>query len=120
MNPENLAPLTVPPPIPQNRGISESDLVCPQEKSRFIILLIVSIAVWLLLAITGVGLFFALLIGLFIWFAGGMLVARLRAESVEITPKQMPELYGPSAAGTDQCVKRNQADRDKEVEVRRL
>jgi Zn-dependent protease with chaperone function len=73
---------------------SESDLVYPQEKSRFVILLIASIAAWLLLAITGVGLIFALLIGLFIWFAGGLLVARLRAESVEITPKQMPELYG--------------------------
>jgi Zn-dependent protease with chaperone function len=91
---ENLAPLTVPPPIPKKGMISESDLVCPQEKSRFVILLIASIAAWLLLAITGVGLFFALLIGLFIWFAGGLLVARLRAQSVEITPKQLPELYG--------------------------
>ena len=67
MNPENPAPLTVPPLIPQNRAISEADLDCSQEKSRFVILLIVSIVAWLLLAITGVGLFFALLIGLFIW-----------------------------------------------------
>ena len=94
MSIENLTPSPVPPPLPQDRTISGSDLVCPQEKSRFVILLVFSIAVWLLLAITGIGLFFALLIGLFVWLAGGLLVARLRTESVEITPKQMPELYG--------------------------
>jgi Zn-dependent protease with chaperone function len=94
MTPENLAPLPVPPPIPQTRTISEPDLICPQEKSRFVILLVFSVVVWLLLAITVFGFFYALLIGFFVWFAGGLLVARLRAESVEITPKQMPELYG--------------------------
>jgi Zn-dependent protease with chaperone function len=94
MSPENLAPSPIPPPIPQKPTISESDLVSPQEKSRFVILLVFSIAVWLLLAITVVGLFCALLVGFFVWFAGGLLVARLRAESVEITPNQMPELFG--------------------------
>jgi nitrate reductase NapE component len=109
MNTENLAPSPVPPPIPQNRTSAEPDLVCPQEKSRFVILLVFSIVVWLLLAITVVGLFFALLVGFFVWFADGLLVARLRAESVEITTeglclhaarKSCPLLFGVIANGT--------------------
>ncbi len=68
-------------------------LVDPREKTYFTILLVFSILAWVLIAITLVGIFYAAMFALFIWLGHGLLVAGLRAEGVEVTPAQMPELH---------------------------
>jgi len=70
-----------------------SALVHPREQSLFVLLLIFSVSIWLLLALSIVGLFYALLLGVAAWFGAGLLAAQLRSEAVEVTPSQMPELH---------------------------
>ena len=67
-------------------------LVDKREETYFVVLLVISILAWAIIALTCVGLPYALLIGLFLWVANGLLVARLRAEAVEISAQQTPEL----------------------------
>jgi Zn-dependent protease with chaperone function len=68
-------------------------LTLPKEKTYFTILLIVSILLWIIIAVTIFGIFYALLIGLVAWMASGLLAARLKSESVEVTCSQLPVLY---------------------------
>lgn len=72
---------------------STSPLVDPREERYFVILLVISILVWALVVLTCFTLPYVLLIGLFLWMANGLLVARLRSEGVEVTPEQEPALY---------------------------
>jgi Zn-dependent protease with chaperone function/competence protein ComGC len=85
LQPPPLAPI---PPV----GLAPHTLTLPKENSRFILVLLVSIAVWLGLAITMIGIFYALLFGFFLWLGNGLLTAYLRAEAVRVGPDQLPEL----------------------------
>jgi Zn-dependent protease with chaperone function len=74
-------------------GLSVRDLVVPKEKLYFILVLIVSVLVWALLALMIVPIFYAVIFFIFIWFANGLLAARLRADGVKVDAGQLPELH---------------------------
>ncbi|MBP6865891.1 MAG: M48 family metalloprotease [Candidatus Didemnitutus sp.] len=80
---------TVIPPV----RLSPANLTVAKENTYFVWVLIVSILAWLGLALTIVGLLYALLFGVFLWLGNGLLVAYLRAEAVRVTERQMPELH---------------------------
>ncbi|HSY54568.1 MAG TPA: M48 family metalloprotease [Opitutaceae bacterium] len=66
----------------------------PKEKTYYTFVLIISVLVWLVLAITIVGLFYAALFAFVIWLGNGLLTAHLRAEAVRVDEQQLPQLYG--------------------------
>lgn len=73
-------------------GLSPQTLTVSKEKSYFVWVLIISVLVWLGLAVSIVGLIYAAFFGLIIWFGNGLLIAYLRAEAVRVGPDQLPEL----------------------------
>jgi Zn-dependent protease with chaperone function/competence protein ComGC len=72
-------------------------LTLPKEKSYFIFIAIFSVLVWIGLAITIVGLIYALMFGLFAWIGNGLLIAYLRSEAVRVDESQLPELHATFA-----------------------
>lgn len=76
------------PPV----GLSATTLTIPKERTYHVWVVVISVLFWGLIAITIVGLFYAALIGFFLWLGNGLLVAYLRAEAVRVNEKQMPEL----------------------------
>ncbi|ACB74452.1 M48 family metalloprotease [Opitutus terrae] len=93
-----------PPPLAPTApvGLTPANLTVPKEASRFVIVLILSILVWLALAVTMIGLFYAVIFGFFLWLGNGLLTAYLRAEAVRVGPEQLPEL---DASLRDVCQK---------------
>lgn len=73
--------------------IAGDQLVFKKENTYFNLLLVISIFGWLVLLLTIFGIFYALLIGLAAWMASGLLAARLKSESVELTRDQLPVLF---------------------------
>lgn len=93
--------MLIPPSLnPASPHLSLDALTAPKEKSYFIPILIVSILVWGFLALSLVGLLYAVLIGFFLWLGNGLLIAYLRSEAVRVGPDQLPEL---DAAFKDVC-----------------
>lgn len=89
------------PPLPQPPvGLTLGRLSTPKESTYFSLVLIISILVWLALAITIVGLAYAAAFAVFLWLGNGLLVAYLRAEAVKVSPEQLPRL---SAAFNEVC-----------------
>ncbi|HKB57645.1 MAG TPA: M48 family metalloprotease [Lacunisphaera sp.] len=80
------------PPVPP-LGLSLGKLTLPKEGTYFVFVLVISILFWALLAISIVGIFYALFIGFFVWLGNGLLVAHLRAEAVRVDERQLPELH---------------------------
>lgn len=72
-----------------------NNLVNPKENTYFTVLLVFAIILWIFILIFG--LVIALGLGLVVWFTHGLLVARLRSESVRVTAQQYPELYASFA-----------------------
>ncbi len=70
-----------------------SDLTLPKEKTYGRIVLTLAVIVWIVLAFTLVGAFYALLFGIIGWLGHGLLAAHLRAESVKVSERQLPQLY---------------------------
>jgi len=68
-------------------------LVDAREETYFWILAAFSALVWLVVALTCFGIFYVAMIAGFLWLGHGLLVARLRAEGVELTPNQAPEIH---------------------------
>jgi Zn-dependent protease with chaperone function len=58
----------------------------------FVFVLIISLIVWLLLALPVFPIFYILIFAIAIWFGNGLLVARLRADGVKVDAGQLPEL----------------------------
>jgi Zn-dependent protease with chaperone function len=77
---------------PMNELTPET-LVLPKEKTYFTIILIISLAVWALLALTIVPIFYAIIGFIFVWIGNGLLVAHLKAEGIKISKEQLPELH---------------------------
>lgn len=73
--------------------LSPHTLTAPKERTYFTFAVIVSVIAWLLLAVTIIGIPYALLFGFFIWIANGVLVAHLRSEAVRVSESQFPRLY---------------------------
>ena len=78
------------------------DLTLPKERTYFTLVLIISVAVWVLLAVLIIPIFYALIVAVFIWFANGLVVARLRADGVKVDGDQLPKLH---AALRDVCAR---------------
>ncbi len=73
-------------------GLSLGRLGAPKESTYFTFVLIVSILVWVALAFSIVGLFYAAMFGVFFWLGNGLLIAYLRSEAVRVGPAQLPRL----------------------------
>ncbi len=78
------------PPLPSQ---TIPVLTAPKEKTYFVWVLLASMAVWLLLALSIAGLFYAVFFGVMLWFGNGLLIAHLRSEAVKVGPNQLPELH---------------------------
>lgn len=65
----------------------------PTEIPLRIVIMLVSLAIWALLALSIVGLIYALMIGLFLFFAHVAFIAHVRGSGVRIGPEQFPELW---------------------------
>ena len=79
------------PPLPP-AGLNLANLTLPKEQTYFAFVLVVSVLVWGLLAVSLIGLAYAAFFAFFLWLGNGLLVARLRSEAVRVDEKQMPEL----------------------------
>ena len=70
-----------------------SDLTETKENSYFTLMLVFSILCWLFIAITIIGIFYALLFGIMFWIGHGLLIAHLRSECVLVNEQQLPTLH---------------------------
>ena len=84
------------PPVPPV-GLSPANLTLPKEGTYFVFVLILSILFWVLLAVSMVGIIYALFIGFFVWLGNGLLIAYLRSEAVRVSERQLPELHATFA-----------------------
>jgi Zn-dependent protease with chaperone function len=81
---------TTPPSL---SSLNLGSLTSERERRYFPWVIIVSVLVWLLLAVSMIGIVYALFIAFFIWLGHGLLAAHLRAEAVRVTERQLPELH---------------------------
>ena len=63
------------------------------EKSLQIMVILVSLAIWGLLAITIVGIIYVLFIAFFLFVSHLVFIAYIRGNGIKLSPDQMPELY---------------------------
>lgn len=84
-----MTPAPAAPPV----GLTAANLNVDKETTYFVFVLLISIAIWGLIVVTIVGVFYGLLIALFLWFGNGLLIAYLRAEAVRVSERQLPELH---------------------------
>ncbi|MDD2764044.1 MAG: M48 family metalloprotease [Opitutaceae bacterium] len=81
------------PPPAASLPLTPNTLTLPKERTYFSLVLIFSILVWLLLAVSIIGLIYAAVFAAVFWLANGLMVARLRSEAVKVDERQMPELH---------------------------
>jgi len=74
-------------------SLTPAQRTVPKEGTYFAVALVISILVWVGLAISIVGLFYGALFALFAWLGNGLLTAHLRAEAVQVSERQMPQLH---------------------------
>jgi Zn-dependent protease with chaperone function/Tfp pilus assembly major pilin PilA len=74
-------------------GLTLANLTLQKEKSYFIWVLLISIVVWLLIAVSIVGIFYAAFFAFFMWLGSGLLIAYLRSEAVRVDETQLPQLH---------------------------
>ncbi len=74
-------------------SLSIGNLTLPKEGTYFIFVLILSVLFWALIAVSIIGIVYALFIGFFVWLGNGLLIAYLRSEAVRVSERQLPELY---------------------------
>jgi hypothetical protein len=67
----------------------------PSEIPLFVVILVLSIILWIaiILGTMGIGLIYAIFIGLIFFFAHLSLIMHLRGSAVQLGPDQFPELY---------------------------
>lgn len=67
----------------------------PSEIPLFITILVVSILLWIVIAVAtvGIGVLYALLLGVFFFFVHAGFVMHLRGNAIQLGPDQFPELY---------------------------
>ena len=65
----------------------------PTEKPLFVLVLLLSLGLWAVLAISIIGLAYVALIGLFLFFVHLAFVTHLRGSAVRLGPAQFPELH---------------------------
>jgi Zn-dependent protease with chaperone function/competence protein ComGC len=74
-------------------SLTVGTLNLPKEKTYHTFVLIISLLVWLVLAVTVIGLLYAALLAFLIWLGHGLLIAHLRAEAVRVDENQLPQLH---------------------------
>jgi Zn-dependent protease with chaperone function len=87
MNPSS----SLPPALISNLQLD--NLTSAKERTYFPLVAIMSVLIWLAMALSIVGAFYAVLIGIFLWLGHGLLAAHLRAEAVRVSERQWPELH---------------------------
>jgi len=65
----------------------------PKERPLFVLGVVLSAVAWLVLAVTIVGLFYGVAIGLFLLVAQALFLAHVRGNGVRVSERQFPELY---------------------------
>ena len=79
-------------------ALTNQNLTLAKERTYFLVLAIISALVWLVCVVTVVPIIGVLAGAFFIWFAHGMLIARIKSEAVKVDEKQYPELARSFAA----------------------
>ncbi|SDU03904.1 Zn-dependent protease with chaperone function [Verrucomicrobium sp. GAS474] len=74
-------------------SLTPETLTLPKEKTYFQFALAISILAWIAVAITIIGIPYAIGAAIALFMANGLLIAKLRSESVEVTPEQLPQLH---------------------------
>jgi Zn-dependent protease with chaperone function/competence protein ComGC len=74
-------------------SLTVGTLNLPKEKTYHTFVLIISLLVWLVLAVTIIGLLYAALLAFLIWLGHGLLIAHLKSEAVRVDEKQLPQLH---------------------------
>jgi Zn-dependent protease with chaperone function len=69
-----------------------------KEQTYFRVAVVIASILWVLIVVSMVGVLYALLGGLVAWIANGLLIARIKSESVKIDAQQYPELYATYTA----------------------
>jgi Zn-dependent protease with chaperone function len=75
----------IPPPVLVNRW--------PTERSLLAFVVLAAMALWVLIAVSLIGIFYAVMLGVFFFFAHLVFIAHLRGNGVRLGPEQMPELH---------------------------
>lgn len=65
----------------------------PTERPLFVAIVLVSIAIWAVLALSIIGVLYAAMIALFLFFAHVVFITHLRGSGVRLGPEQFPELW---------------------------
>lgn len=80
-----------PPPAPSGTPLQVASW--PTEKPLFVLILLISLGLWAVLAISIIGLAYVALIGLFLFFVHLAFVTHLRGSAVRLGPAQFPALH---------------------------
>lgn len=73
--------------------MSVTSLRTPRERRLFAVSVVISILVWLMVAVSLVGLIYGPLVAIGIVIAHGLFIARVQNNGVRIGPSQLPELH---------------------------
>ncbi len=79
-------------PVRKPTGLTPANLTLSKETIYLTLIVIISVVLWLLAIVTIFPVLVALFIAVAIWFANGLLVARLKAEAVKVSSSQLPSL----------------------------
>jgi Zn-dependent protease with chaperone function/competence protein ComGC len=82
--------MNTPPPVAP--VLTPATLTASKERTYFVFVVVVSILLWGLLAVTIFGLIYAAIFAVFLWLGNGLMTARLRSEAIKVTEHQIPEL----------------------------
>ncbi len=80
--------------------LAPNNLATRKEHNYYTVAATISVILWILIVCSIVGIFYALLAALIAWIANGLLIARIKSESVKIDAEQYPEL---SATFLEMC-----------------
>lgn len=89
--------MTNAPASSQPFALSPDRLNLTKEGTYFAVVLAISIMAWIFIAISLVGIAYALFFALMIWLGNGLLTAHLRSEAVRVDSRQLPELHATFA-----------------------
>lgn len=82
--------MNAPPPVAP--VLTPKTLTAAKERTYFVFVVLASVLVWGLLAVTIFGLIYAAIFAVFLWLGNGLMTARLRSEAIQVTEHQIPEL----------------------------
>lgn len=93
MNPSDFNATVAAPPAPAPPTLPVQVAPWPSEGPLFVLVLLFSLGLWALLAVSIIGLAYVALIGLFLFFVHLAFVTHLRGSAVRLGPAQFPELH---------------------------